>query len=391
MRLRTGTASAWIFVTTSLAVIAVCTIVGLADATSGQVQPLSVPIRDAVPGFGDSPASLSRKAVNSSAVAEETYRGGDRQVGPGDLLTPTMWLPLVARCYPPVCWYSQNDQNLTGKAVFALAGCGDGTLFVGTEDGVYRRGPGDMEWKQEVSTTDEVRGLAASSDCTAVYAAVLDQGVLFRDDGSWPLVSTSEMTRARTVLLSCGKVLAGGDFGVSYSVVGPVHHWNSCSTHIGLSNKLFMNLVRSDGWIYAAVWCGGVWRCPECNCHHWESLGLNERCALQAIGSPTDGEPWLVGLNDGCYRWTGTKWERCGYVRTFCFAIDGTTVYAGTEGNGVLRSIDGGVTWDPMNNGWGPPDQVRALLIHVDGGGQRWLYAGTTEGVWRYPLVSSDC
>jgi hypothetical protein len=392
MRLRTGTASAWIFVTTSLAVIAVCTIVGLADATSGQVHPLSVPIGDAVPELVDSPASLLKKAVNSIAVAEEVYQGGDRQVGPGDPLTPTIWLPLVARCYPPICWCSQNDQNLAGKTVFALADCSDGTLFAGAEDGIYRRGPGDIEWKQEVSTIGEVRGLAASSDCTAVYAAVLDQGVLSRDGGSWPLVSTSEITGARTVVLACGKILAGGDFGVWCSPVGSGHPWKPCA--VPFEYKSVISLVRSDGWIYAAVWCGGVWRCPECNCHQWEPMGLNKRCVLYAIGSPTDGAPKFAGLNEAFYRWNGTDWESpqpWGNARTFCFAIDGTTAYAGRQGSGVLRSTDGGLTWDPVNDGWGPPSQVRALLIHVDGGGQRWLYAGTTEGVWRYLLPSSDC
>ena len=52
----------------------------------------------------------------------------------------------------------------------------------------------------------------------------------------------------------------------------------------------------------------------------------------------------------------------------------------------MLRSTDDGVTWESMNNGWGPPFRVRALLIHIDGDGRRWLYAGTTEGVWRYLL-----
>jgi len=308
-------------------------------------------------------------------------------------LTFVVYNAVIHSFWTPDQWHSQNDQNLTGKTVFALAGCNDGTLFAGAEDGVYSRGPDAIQWRQEISTTGEVHGLAAGSDCATVYAAVLNQGVLRHDDDSWTLVSTSDMSRTRTVALSGDKVLVGGDFGIKYSVVGPVHHWESCRTRKDLDDKLVMSLVRSDGWIYAAVWGGGVWRCPEDDCDLWEPKGLDEEYALQAIGSPTDGEPWLVGLDDGFYRWAGTgsndDWEQpelWGNVCTFCFAIDSTVAYAGQQGSGVLRSTDGGWTWGPMNNGWGPPSQVRTLLIRADEDDRRWLYAGTTEGAWRYPL-----
>jgi hypothetical protein len=55
--------------------------------------------------------------------------------------------------------------------------------------------------------------------------------------------------------------------------------------------------------------------------------------------------------------------------------------------NGVLRSTDGGLTWEQMNTGWGPPPfRVYTLLIHLADDNRQWLYAGTSQGVWRYLL-----
>jgi hypothetical protein len=392
MRRKIRTASVWTFIATVIALVAVCAVVGITGMASDQVGPRSGPGGDAVPELVADSALLSNRAMNSLTVAQGIRQGVGHQVAPRDSLTRTVWLPLVVRCCLPGPWWCPHSgQALTGKTVFALARCGDGTLFVGAEDGVYRRAPDEVQWSREVSTTGEVRGLAASSDCSAVYAAVLDQGVLRRNGGSWTLVSTPEMTGARTVVLSGGKILAGGDFGVEYSSLGPTHHWETCGAKSHLGEDIVISLVRSDGWVYVAVWCRGVLRFPEGDClwppgDPWEFVGLNKQCALQAVGSSIDGEPKFAGMNDRWYRWTGGHWEWCGDDRVFCIVIDGNTVYVGTEGSGVLRSTDDGVTWEPMNDGWSPPFRVRALLLHVDGDGRRWLYAGTTESVWRYLL-----
>ncbi len=40
---------------------------------------------------------------------------------------------------------------------------------------------------------------------------------------------------------------------------------------------------------------------------------------------------------------------------------DPDTVYAGTSNDGVYRSVDGGVSWDPLGDG--PPDQIKSIAI----------------------------
>jgi len=309
----------------------------------------------------------------------------------------TFYNSVACRLFPRERWCPQNDQNLRGKTVFALAGCGDGTLFAGAVDGIYRRAGGDTEWKLEQSTKGEVRGLVANPDCTLAYAAALNHGVLRRAGRSWSVVSSPDMARAWTVALSADVVLAGGDFGVRYSGADAVHIWAVPQAFV---DKTTVSLVRSDAQIYAAVWGSGVWSCNGDNLEQCLPVndGLDTEYARQAIGSPTNGAPGFAGVDDGFYRWNGTRWEKgpeeWGDTFTFWFVIDGATVYAGQENNGVLRSTDGGLTWEQMNDGWRtPPFRVHTLLIHIDEDSNRYLYAGTSEGVWRYllPKVSLFC
>jgi len=300
---------------------------------------------------------------------------------------------IACRFWPDERWCALNDRNLGGKTVYALAGCNDGTLFAGAEDGIYRRAPSDDQWTRERSATGEVRGLDASSDCKLVYAAVRKSGILRRhnDDSSWHAESSPEMDQVWTVVLAGNTVLAGGEFGVRYSVSSTVPIWAILPA---FGNQTVGCLSRSGGRVYAAVWGSGVWYCNEGILDQWQSIneGLETVYALQAIGSPTNrATPGFVGVNDGLYRWNSNRWERgpepWGHTRTFCFAADGATMYAGQENNGVLYSTDGGLTWKQANTGWSPPpSEVRTLLIHLDEQGRRWLYAGTNDGVWRFLL-----
>jgi hypothetical protein len=297
---------------------------------------------------------------------------------------------LACSFFPRERWCPQNDRYLTGKIVLTLADCDDGTLFAGTVDGIYRRAPGHTVWTREESTGGEVRGLAASPDCGLVYAAALYDGVLRRDADSWSSVSEEDMTQAWTVALSGNMILAGGEFGVRYSEASKVSSWEKPTASPTLT---VVSLVRSDGQIYAAAWGDGVWYCSEDNLDQWEHANGSREITytLQAIGPLTEGAPRLAGVDDGLYRWNDTQWitspKPWGETRTFWLAIDGVTVYAGQENNGVLRSADEGATWEQINTGWEtPPFRVRSLLIHIDEDERRWLYAGTSNGVWRYLL-----
>jgi hypothetical protein len=59
---------------------------------------------------------------------------------------------------------------------------------------------------------------------------------------------------------------------------------------------------------------------------------------------------------------------------------DPTTVYAGSWGQGIFKSTDGGENWIPFNDGLSNLN-IQTLLI--SSGGQTTLYAGTESGAFR--------
>jgi hypothetical protein len=298
---------------------------------------------------------------------------------------------VVCRFFPHGRWCPQNDRNLRGKSVFALASCDDGTLFAGAADGIYRRAADGTEWELGKPTEGDVTGLVASPDCWLVYAAAPRDGVLRWDGSSWSVVSwQGEMNQPWTVALSGSTILAGGNFGMRYSVGDESHTWVEPLTPV---DKPVSSLVRSDGRIYAAVWGGGAWYCYKDNLDMWhpENDGLDTAEILQVVGSPANGAPRFAVADKRVFRWNGIRWEKgpetWGEARIFWIVTDGVTAYAGLERDGVLRSTDGGLTWEQMNAGWETPlFRVHTLLIHVTEDDRQWLYAGTSDGVWRYLL-----
>lgn len=101
-------------------------------------------------------------------------------------------------------------------------------------------------------------------------------------------------------------------------------------------------------------------------------LGILPATASANLPGPLSQWIGLPGLNAA----SGAQW-----VRAYAYAsVPPTTVYAGLEGGGVYRSVNGGVTWSAFNTGFPNPatTNVRALLTS---GLEVW--AGTDSGLWK--------
>ena len=111
--------------------------------------------------------------------------------------------------------------------------------------------------------------------------------------------------------------------------------------------------------------------------------------------SPYDPYSLLVGTSGGVFKtaaptgrdprvrsWTNTSLVYS--TRAFAYYQAKETVYAGTGGQGVYFTSDGGSSWQQLNDGLGC---LKALSMGLDSE-NGWLYVGTDGGaVWRLGIV----
>lgn len=71
---------------------------------------------------------------------------------------------------------------------------------------------------------------------------------------------------------------------------------------------------------------------------------------------------------------SGANW-----VRTYATGTPPTTIYAGTEGDGVFRSVTSGVTWAPFSSGLNAPGSKNVRTIFTSAS---TVYAGTEAGLF---------
>lgn len=103
---------------------------------------------------------------------------------------------------------------------------------------------------------------------------------------------------------------------------------------------------------------------------------------LPALGAaPAQAGPgdWtsLAGLSDN----GGPAINNPSWVRTFATGTPPTTIYAGTDGAGVWKSVNDGLTWSQYSNGL-DSDSLEINQIYTSGGN---VYAATSGGLWSAP------
>jgi hypothetical protein len=115
--------------------------------------------------------------------------------------------------------------------------------------------------------------------------------------------------------------------------------------------------------------------------------GLAAGHIWSVVASPTDGNLWLAGTDQGVYRSAdaGATWTQSSLKGTRVWSVgfdarDPHPAFAGLDQNGVSRSEDGGKTWVDASDGLTNRD-VRSLAFGLQG-----LAVGTRSGV----AVSAD-
>src|SRR5258706_3243554 len=97
---------------------------------------------------------------------------------------------------------------------------------------------------------------------------------------------------------------------------------------------------------------------------------------LCCLAAALSASPAAAGPN----RWTPIGPDGANVVELVIDPRTPTTAFVGTQGSGILKTVDGGTTWATANSGL-PTNNVSALAI--DPSTPTKLYAGTDAGVFK--------
>jgi|GEM_PF-156932 len=296
-------------------------------------------------------------------------------------------LPWASRNYP--LWQRQALAGQQVRDMLPLPGTNAPT-YLGTSSDVYQGGGCAISPTVSLGFGRKAQTLVYHDG--SVYAGTGDanEGVWLYQ-GGWTAVNNGLGDLRVWALESCGgNLYAGTDTGIYYSPQPAATPWIYASE--GLSGTaLVINTLwcDDDGTLYAGTWGSGVYRRDG---NVWRSLGLQG-----LVGDPArrvwavlavDASTFYIGTEGGLYESSsgGSSWSRVGIVpeiKVYALTRDATgIVYAGTWGSGVFARLpgDGWQRWGTLG---GNGASVRALEFLP---GCDYLYAGTLDGVWRYPL-----
>jgi photosystem II stability/assembly factor-like uncharacterized protein len=144
--------------------------------------------------------------------------------------------------------------------------------------------------------------------------------------------------------------------------------------------------INAEG-IYAGTFCGGLLFSAD-HGQTWTSRnsGLPPVTAITSVVQA--GSELFMSTYSGVYGSAdqGLNWRQAGTQLSgkvvYGMTTHGNDLFAATADNGVYMSSDKGNSWSSINDGF--PEKLRTFCVCVNGS---WLFAGTDgQGVWRHPL-----
>ena len=216
------------------------------------------------------------------------------------------------------------DERLDTGAIYALTASGDGMLFAARASGLYRSEDGS-DW-QPITVEDATN-----------------------------YIVTAVATSSKTVLAGTnGAIIRSGDGGMSFSLIGmarPAPLVTALALSSGFEADGFAIAGTAEDGVFVSE-DGGITWVP------W-NYGLIDLDVHAVVISPNFAADKTVfaAVETGLYRSrnAGRSWQRVDFpdeqtpVLALCFYAEG--LYAGSEGGGLLRSVDNGVSWRVIDLG----------------------------------------
>lgn len=281
----------------------------------------------------------------------------------------------------PFIWEAQNE-GLTDPRVSALAFAPNGLLIAGTSSGVYRSDDRSITWERMLVPGRAMLSVAVDPKNTLYARSTFgvfrsdnngtswQQTALIRDDINTLLMTPTGMLWAGTM---SGEVLQSDANGQT---------WKRSDN--GLPQAPVRALARNNqGTLYAALNGSGLYRSTNDGVR-WERTGLTTGFINDVLSDGTTLYAatlfrTVMRSTDGGETWTpvGPNGLTLPTIHTLTQGRNGH-LFAGTDGDGIYRSIDGGQRWVALNDTTLHP-VVFSLVFDADG----HLYAGTEQGVFR--------
>ncbi len=211
-----------------------------------------------------------------------------------------------------------------------------------------------------------------------------------KEPSSWTPVSsdlTSKGLYVHCLAVSGSTIFAGTDTGGVYLSTNNGTSWTQVSSGLTGNGLKVQCLAVSGGNIFAGTYGGGVYLSTN-NGTSWTPVSSDLRGNDLKVTSLLMSESTIfVGTNEyngGGHVYlstdSGTSWARVnlGYDKVYSLAVSGSTIVAGTNGEGVYLSTNSGTSWRPVNSGL-PVSAWTVMSLAVSGS---TIFAGTHGGVY---------
>jgi len=239
----------------------------------------------------------------------------------------------------------------------------------------------DAQWKQVPGKTAAMGASCFLSSGATLFAGQLGEGVIQSTDGgaTWQVADSGLTNRDVYALTAYGPNLVAGTFGDGLFISSNGGTSWSAVVDTLLLDPDVISLTLIGSVVYAGTFFGYVF-----------TTDLSDT-ALQSVPLSYLGDPVYTLLDVDTSLFASTYdgvlvsnpasaiWQQKDSSFTpvvYCLDTCLGFLFAGTAGQGVFRSSDGGLSWDAVDSGVADPN-INAL-VSVSGN----LFAGTNEGVF---------
>ena len=262
-------------------------------------------------------------------------------------------------------WQMTTLDNARINAIaFAPTDLTANTAYAATSGGLYLSRDQGRTWQTSEATPDvlNVLALALSANANDIWLATAEGGVYYSPDAgaSWQQRSAGLATLHTTALLwidgvgDGARLMAGTWGGGAYITYDGGRSWHAASQ--GLETPHVQGLARGVGfgnliWVFVST-TAGLFRSADL-CQSWDFAGLLGQDLSSVVLHPNYAER--------------------------------ANVYVSGKQDGVFRSLNGGLTWHPLNDGL--PSLRLSQIIAATDDVAPLLYAAGQSGVLRYGTV----